>query len=63
MSSVEAKRTRRPAARQRDVVLGCIEERISMVAVQDDTDMAAHVTRLYELLDELRRSLGKEESE
>ena len=61
MSSVEAKRTRRPAARQRDVVLGCIEERLLMIPIADDLE--PHRTRLLELLDELKRSVGKEESE
>ena len=62
MSSAEAKqRTRRPAARQRDVVLGCIEERLLMIPMTDDLE--PHRTRLLELLDELKRSVGKDGDE
>jgi hypothetical protein len=61
MSTEIKERKRRPAARQKDVVLGCIEERLSMIPMTEDLE--PHRARLEELLDELRRSLGKDESE
>ena len=52
-------KTRRSKARHRDIVVGCIEERILMLT---DTADTSHKERLLVLLDELRRSLdGKEE--
>ena len=47
---------RKPKARHRDVVLGAIEERVG--CIQEDGDHG-HRDRLLELLDELRRSLGR----
>jgi len=61
MSTTEvrtSKPARKPRARHRDVVLGCIDERLTMLAEQvNDND---HVSRLFALMDELRRSLNGE---
>jgi hypothetical protein len=61
MSTVEQARTRtrKPDARNTEIVLAALEERLS-VAIGVDS---AHASRIEELLDELRRSLrkGKEE--
>lgn len=57
MSAVEKMRVRKKPARHRDIVLGCIDERLLMIPLTDDLE--PHRVRLTELLDELRRSLGK----
>lgn len=61
MSATEKKieRKRKPAARRTDIVIALIEERLGMVTLVADDDI--HRLRLFELLDELRRSLGKRE--
>ena len=53
-------KTRKPKARQRDVVIGCLEERSCMVGGPDNV---AHRERLLELLDELKRSLNGKKDE
>lgn len=64
MSKTEtATKTRRARARQTQVVIGAIEENASMLAVPNlptpefAQDRAA---RIIELIDELKRSLGKD---
>lgn len=57
---------RKSNARHREIVIAAMEERLSVLADTltrasaptsvDDTN--PHIARLYELLDELRRSLG-----
>lgn len=54
-------RVRKPRARHRDIVLGCIEERLSMM--KGDAAVGEHVTRLFDLFDELRRALGGKKEE
>lgn len=62
MSSVEAKRTRRPAARQRDVVIAAAEERLLMLEAASSLEyVTVHASRLRELFEELRRAIGKDE--
>lgn len=59
MSTKEPK-TRRPKARPTAIVIGAMEERLSsLIAVtKDPIYVELHATRLGELLDELKRSLG-----
>ena len=52
-------RTRRPNARHQDVVFGAIEERLEMLDHAADESLSVHAVRLRELLDELKRSLGR----
>lgn len=65
-SAVEEKskkdpKARKPKARNCDVVVGCIEERVSMLS--DTGTITDHKERLMVLLDELRRALnGKEDN-
>ena len=47
-------KTRRPKARHRDVVIAAMEERLTMFADP------IHVPRMLELLDELKRSIGRD---
>ena len=49
---------RKPKARHKDVVIGCMEERLGMIFENQD-----HVARLRELLDELKRSLSKDKDD
>jgi hypothetical protein len=54
-------KTRRPRARHRDVVFGALDERIQILADSStDTGTNATVSRIRELLDELRRSIYKD---
>lgn len=55
--SKEAK-ARKPRARSRDVVLGAMNERLLAIPMTDELE--CHRTRLLELLDELQRSLNKD---
>ena len=55
MSTPDPNRKRKAAPRSADVVIACIEERLLMGGVGD----GANVTRIEELLDELKRSLKK----
>lgn len=66
-ANVETKRQRRPRARETAVIHGAISERLAMLdllaqrkTVNDDAniELASHVSRLRELLDELQRSNG-----
>lgn len=67
MSTIEEKRTRKPAARHKDIVTASIEERLLMMdeAVKRPTitsaEIEAHIARVFVLMDELQRSLKKEE--
>lgn len=66
MSKVEtAVRKRKPPARRSDVVIALIEERLLLVEGQaaNNIEMGLHTARLFELLDELKRSLGKTSSD
>ncbi len=47
-------RSRRPNARPSEIILGAIDERLTMI--QD----SPHAARLSELMDELRRSLSRD---
>lgn len=55
-------RTRKPKARQKDVVIGCLEERIVALeqnyASDGDAPVHVHVMRIRELMDELKRSVS-----
>lgn len=66
MSKVEtAVRKRKPPARRSDVVIALMDERLLIVesyAVTND-NIQPHVVRLFELMDELKRSLGKTSSD
>lgn len=53
MSAVEKMRVRKKPARRADIILAAIDERLQML------DQTPHTIRLLELMDELRRSLGK----
>ncbi len=57
------KRTRKPRARQTEIVFGCIAERLSILENVTDETLRPHVDRIGELLDELRRSLGSQKEE
>ncbi len=58
------KKERKNKARHRDIVMGAIEERLMMLAPLADSPESTTVDRLFELMDELRRSLnGKQELE
>lgn len=59
MEKQKIERKRKPAARRTDTVLALIEERLNMIACTDIDDI--HRVRLYELLDELKRSMGRKE--
>lgn len=68
MSTIEPKLGRRPKARPRDVIFGCIEERLSMVGgilerASGYDELQLHVSRLRELIDELRRATNGKEAE
>lgn len=64
MAETTATRIRKPRARQRDVVVGALNERLHII---DDCrnldDVKAHTARLRELFDELSRAMGKEGAE
>lgn len=58
----EKVRPRRPKARHRDTVIGAAEENLLMLDQAKDLEaVRSHTSRLRELLEELRRSLGKDE--
>ena len=53
-------KTRKPKARQTDIVVGAISERVSMlrqITVDSNGFLTIHCDRLDVLLDELKRSL------
>jgi len=52
---------RKPKARAAEVVIGALEERISMIEVTPDAN--DHLVRIMELFDELKRSLNGNRSE
>ena len=55
-----ARKTRKPKARHRDVIIGCLEERLLIM----NSDDAPHASRCIGLLDELKRSLaGKDQDD
>ena len=70
-------RERRKKARHRDVIFGALDERLAMLDAEarrfltpsenladpQNGMTGTHAVRIRELLDELRRSLGKAESE
>lgn len=51
-------RTRKPNARATEIVLGALAERLSVMESSPNAD-TIHMNRLRELLDELKRSIGK----
>ena len=54
-------KTRRPRARHRDVVFGALDERIQILSDSStDVGISATISRIRELLDELRRSIYKD---
>lgn len=66
----KSKRTRKPKARPAAIVMGCIEERLlsidsanKTIGASESESIDTHIRRLNELFDELRRSLGKADSE
>lgn len=59
MSTVQDKRQRRPRARHKDVIFGCLEERLEVINGAFASDgLGPHIVRLFDLLDELKRSIG-----
>lgn len=66
MSTELKERKRRPAARNAHVVIGAIEENARMftdaptIGSRSDEFIAQRGNRIIELIDELRRSLGKD---
>lgn len=57
-------RVRRPRARPKDVIWGCLDERLAVMAESKSMeDCLAHTSRLQELMDELRRATSKEPEE
>ena len=60
---IKEKKARKPKARDTAVVIGCLEERLSVIADGLNDTGNPHVARLLELCDELRRSLGGRETE
>lgn len=61
MSSTELKRIRKPRARGPEIVLAAIDERLVIIAEETGTIENPHIDRLRELLDELKRAIGKPE--
>lgn len=59
-ASETAPKTRRPKARQSTIVIAAMEERVSMLDGNNPSSTADHRNRIVELLDELKRSLGKD---
>lgn len=55
-AEAKEKRPRKPRARHRDVILAALEERLSMIRMDDLN--GEHVRRVKELIDELNRSLS-----
>ena len=54
-------RPRKPKARNYAIVFGAIEERLSVLMDVDGYDAAhVHVSRIIELMDELKRSISKD---
>ena len=54
-------KARRPRARHRDVVFGALDERIQILSDSStDVGISATISRIRELLDELRRSIYKD---
>ena len=55
-------RIRKPKARHRETVMAAMEERLRMICEGSSPDglIAQHANRLIELMDELKRSLGKD---
>lgn len=58
-------RTRKPKARPKDVVFGCIEERMLILRNTESGGVIAseHIVRLDELLDELKRATSNAKEE
>lgn len=57
-------RNRKPNARATEIVLGAIDERLSVLeSVQAVESVGIHSNRLRELMDELRRSLKRQPAE
>ena len=53
-------RTRRPNARAKEIVFGAIDERLIMIDECRDLEIVkVYVSRLRELIDELKRSVSK----
>jgi hypothetical protein len=63
MSATEPKRQRKPKARATEIVFGCVAERLSILENVTDETLRPHVERIGELMDELRRSLNRNETE
>jgi hypothetical protein len=59
MSKPEPQRKRKPAARRTELVIAAMEERLTMMITHEEQESDVHVTRVFDLLDELKRSLGK----
>lgn len=59
MSKTETVRKRKPAARRSEIVIAAMEERLTVLITHEEQESDVHVTRLLELLDELKRSLNK----
>ena len=53
-------RIRKPKARHRDTVMAAMEERLLMFDGASPDSLKQHANRLIELMDELKRSLGKD---
>ena len=60
MPEDKAARIRKPKARHRDTVMAAMEERMSMLDDSSSESVTLHAKRLSELMDELKRSLGKD---
>lgn len=52
-------RKRKPPARNPEVIIGALAERISMIQTHNETQVEADIARLNQLMDELRRSLRR----
>ncbi len=57
------KRERKPRARQREVIFGCIAERLDVMEQHNTDAPDLHIARLRELMDELRRATNGKESD
>lgn len=62
MSAVEKAKVRKKPARNREVVLALMDERLCMLESSTSIEQVApHTFRLRELLNELQRSLGRKD--
>ena len=62
MATETEKKPRKSPARNAQIVLAAVEERVLMIErAMNIEDVAAHAARVRELFDELRRAIGKKE--